>query len=275
MAVHAQHLRVNLVLRRLPLVLFFNWSNLLVFDLANQRLPDSIKEDMINKPWRPLPMGRISQQQTQRLMLIVMPLTLLLNSVLDVWKETALLFVLTWLYNDLGGGDGNWLVRNLIISLAFFLYNIGSLKVASRAFGHAEDVLGSVAYGWTAVISAVILSTMHVQDLKDREGDRTRGRQTASLVLGEPIARWTIAVPVIFWSFACALIWNIWIWPIGFGFYVAYRVLWAQGKEEDRRTWKLWCVWTTVLYLLPLASGLLEAFLTTLKDIQGEAYANK
>ncbi|KAL2045991.1 hypothetical protein ABVK25_011880 [Lepraria finkii] len=95
---------------------------------------------MINKPWRPLPTGRISQRQTRYLMLIAMPLVLLLDSVLSVWKETALLFNLTWIYNDLRGGDDSWLVRNLVIAFAFFL---GSLKVASGASGHAEDVLGS------------------------------------------------------------------------------------------------------------------------------------
>jgi hypothetical protein len=36
---------------RLPLVIAFNWYNLLIFDLANQRLPESVKEDEINKPW--------------------------------------------------------------------------------------------------------------------------------------------------------------------------------------------------------------------------------
>lgn len=251
-----QYLHIHAVLQRLPLVLVFNRSDLLIFDLANQRLSDSIKEDMINKPWRPLPTGRISQRQTRYLMLIAMPLVLFLNCVLSVWKETALLFNLTWIYNDLRGGDDNWLVRNLIIAFAFFLYSLGSLKVASGASDHAEDVLGSAAYGWTAAISAVILTTMQVQDLKDQEGDRTRGRQTAPLVLGESMARWTIAVPVLFWSFACALFWGLWILPIAVGFYVAYRVLWERGKEEDRRSWRLWCLWTAMLYLLPLASSI-------------------
>ena len=251
----SDHSQVYIILRRLPFVLFFNWSNLLIFDLANQRLPDSIKEDMINKPWRPIPTGRISPQRTRHLMLIAMPVVILSNSALSVWQETSLLFSLTWIYNDLGGGDDNWLVRNTIIAFAFFFYNLGSLKVASGASSQVEHLMGSAAFGWTAIISAVILTTMHVQDLKDQEGDRTHNRQTAPLVLGDSLARWTIAVPILFWSLVCALFWGLWMLPIGVGFYVAYRVLWERGKEADRRSWKLWCLWTAVLYLLPLASG--------------------
>ena len=42
------------VLWRIPKVLLWNWLNVF-FDIANQRLPQSILEDTINKPWRPIP----------------------------------------------------------------------------------------------------------------------------------------------------------------------------------------------------------------------------
>ena len=34
------------VLRRIPLVILFNWSNVFIFDLANQRLPESVSNPM-------------------------------------------------------------------------------------------------------------------------------------------------------------------------------------------------------------------------------------
>ena len=244
------------VLRRIPLVLLYNWSNLLIFDLANQRLPESIKEDSINKPWRPLPAGRINQRQTRHLMLVALPSVLLFNAALKVWKETALLFSLTWIYNDLKGGDDNWLVRNIVIAFAFFLYNLGSLEVACGASNLPEGAIKGAAYGWTAMISAVILTTMQVQDLKDQDGDRARSRQTAPLVLGDATARWTIAIPVLVWSFGCAVFWDFWWLPIVLGFSVAYRVLWKKGAVEDRRSWRLWCLWTAILYLLPLTANI-------------------
>lgn len=255
MAGNATHM--STVLQRLPLVVFFNWSNLLIFDLANQRLPESIEEDRLNKPWRPLPAGKISQRQTRHLMIIMMPIVVLLNCILSVWKETTLLFTLTWIYNDLRGGDDNWLVRNIVIASAFFLYNLGSLKVAIGVSDvTVSDPVSSAAYGWTAIISAVIVSTMQVQDLKDQAGDLARGRETAPLVLGESTARRAIAIPVLFWSFACAAVWGLWILPVAVGSYVAYRVVWRRGVVEDRRSWKLWCLWTAILYLLPLLSGI-------------------
>ncbi|KAK6845938.1 UbiA prenyltransferase [Apiospora arundinis] len=62
------------VIFRLPQVVFFNWSNLLVFDLANQRLPESVREDALNKPWRPIPRGLVTSVQARRAMLLGMPL---------------------------------------------------------------------------------------------------------------------------------------------------------------------------------------------------------
>lgn len=239
------------VLRRLPLLIFFNWSNLLVFDLANQRLPASVVEDQLNKPWRPLPSGKISQQQTRYWLLVAIPLTLLFNSFLCVERETALLVSLTWIYNDLQGGDENWLIRNTILASAFFLYNLGSLKVASGA----QDSISVTGYSWTATVSAVILTTIQVQDLKDQVGDRARGRRTAPLVLGDKLARWTIAVPLVIWSFVCPYVWDLELGCLAFhtliGVYLANRVLQRRNEQKDRRTWQLWCLWTALLYTLP------------------------
>ncbi|KAK8071057.1 digeranylgeranylglyceryl phosphate synthase protein [Apiospora hydei] len=92
----------NFVFRLLQVV-FFNWSTLLVFDLANQRLPDAVSEDALNKPWRPIPRGLVMSVQARRAMLLGMPLIAGANYLMGVGVETALLFVLTWLYNDLQG----------------------------------------------------------------------------------------------------------------------------------------------------------------------------
>ncbi|KAK2745696.1 hypothetical protein FQN57_003593 [Myotisia sp. PD_48] len=176
------------VLLRLPLVVLFNWSNVYIFDLANQRSPESVKEDIVNKPWRPLPTGKISPEQTRRLMLISIPAVLALSYSFGVWQESALILILTWLYNDLKGGDE--LIRDVIISIAFGIYNCASLKIAIDD----NNQITRQGYAWAALISSVILTTMQVQDLKDQAGDRTRGRRTIPLVFGEEFSRWSIAV---------------------------------------------------------------------------------
>ncbi|KAI3324026.1 UbiA prenyltransferase family-domain-containing protein [Xylariaceae sp. AK1471] len=241
------------VLARAPLVVLYNWGNLLIFDLANQRSPESAEEDRINKPHRPLPSERMTSLQARRLLLVALPVVLTINYLLGPWKETALLFTLTWMYNDLGGGDEDFLVRNLIIGFAFGLYNAGSLKIA----GGKNCSINKTGITWTSILSAVIFTTMHSQDMKDQRGDRTRGRRTAPIVLGDFVARGTIAVPIAVWSVVCP-----WFWYLGFegylltvplGAYIIWLLYTDKSFEGDRKSWKLWTLWTALLYLLPTA----------------------
>ncbi|KAF2995647.1 hypothetical protein E8E13_000647 [Curvularia kusanoi] len=100
------------IFARIPLVVLFNWSNLLVFDIANQKDPQSVKEDALNKPWRVIPSGRLTPDDLRQAMLIVIPAVLAFNHImLSTGTESALIIILTWLYNDLGGGE-KWITRN-------------------------------------------------------------------------------------------------------------------------------------------------------------------
>ncbi|KAF2759930.1 hypothetical protein EJ05DRAFT_499121 [Pseudovirgaria hyperparasitica] len=240
-------------LLRAPLVVLFNWATLLIFDLANQRLPESVREDALNKPWRPVPSGRMSSEAVRMTMLACIPLVLILGNMLGAGPQCNGIIILTWLYNDLGGGDQNWALRNLIIAVAFGLFNVGSLRVAVGA-GSEELELSYHGKMWTVMISAVIFTTMHVQDLKDQLGDKSRGRHTAPLILGDHYARYTIAIPVAVWSVIMSVYWNMRQWSlvlILLGSYISWRCLMLRNKEEDRKTWQFWAAWTAVLYILP------------------------
>ncbi|VUC26046.1 unnamed protein product [Clonostachys rosea] len=241
------------VLLRLPLVVFFNWYNVLNFDLANQRSIESIEEDRINKPWRPIVTGKVTPDQTRRAMLFTIPASLLLNYVLGVWKQGVFILILTWMQNDLRGGDE--VIRDVIISAAYGMFNSASLDIAiGTSSGTSINRSGIL---WTGIISGVILTTMQVQDLKDQMGDRTRGRKTVPLVLGDRVSRYSIAVFVAFWSVLCPLFWQVGL--VGYvitatsGGIVDARVLSKlDSREEDAKTWRWWCFWTMVLYLLPI-----------------------
>ncbi|ORY11108.1 UbiA prenyltransferase family-domain-containing protein [Clohesyomyces aquaticus] len=221
----------------------FNWTNLLLFDLANQR--QSGDEDLHNKPWRPIPSGRMSPTQMKHCLSLAVPLVLGFNHLaFGVGTESCLLGLLTWMYNDLGGGDDNWIIRNFIIACAFGVYNVGSVKVATFGLGVEPSatipasnslVLSGVptvsldpdAYMWATMISLVIFTTMHVQDLKDVKGDVTRGRKSAPVVLGRWATGWSIAIPVVLWSGLCPLFWHsslrVAISPVVLGLAVAWR----------------------------------------------------
>lgn len=191
----------------------------------------------------------------RRLLLAALPVIRIINFILGAWQETSLLFGLTWMYNDLQGGNESFILRNLIISLAFGLYNGNSLRVACGA-GHTIRESG---YRWVSIISVVIFSTMHIQDLKETAGDWARNRQSAPLVLGDDLARWTIAVPILVWSVLCPLYLGLgllaFVLPGTIGAYVAFRTLWMRDLKADRTSWYIWAFWLINLYILPLAKN--------------------
>ncbi|KAK1977132.1 UbiA prenyltransferase family-domain-containing protein [Colletotrichum cereale] len=243
------------VLQRLPLIVAFNWYSVLVFDLANQRGPESVAEDHANKPWRPIPAGKVTPEQTRRAMLIAVPAVLAINYALDVWREGVFILILTWLYNDLRGGDE--LLRDPIIALAYGLFNTASLRIAIG--GDPEAAITGEGYAWVSIISAVILTTMQVQDLKDQAGDRGRGRATVPLFFGDRASRLSLAVLVPFWSCACLYVWRIRslavLLPTLSGAMVVVGVLRTRTPKTDSWAWKLWCLWTVCLYCMPLVGN--------------------
>jgi 4-hydroxybenzoate polyprenyltransferase len=240
------------ILGRLPKVILWNWLNLLIFALANQRLPESIREDTVNKPWRPIPTQRISIEGTTRLLLWTIPAVLLFISWLGGQHEYIAMLVLTWMYNDLGGADDHYLTRNAINALGFICYSSGSTIVAA-GYEWKLNARGNI---WLVIVAGIIFSTIQMQDMADMKGDALRGRRTLPLVRGQEVARWSIAIPVIFWSFFCPRYWHVSIWvytlPVSVGILLAVRVVCQRTFAADRITWKIWCVWTTMLYLLPL-----------------------
>lgn len=245
------------VFRRLPIVVLFNWANVFIFDLANQRSPGSVAEDRINKPWRPIPRDKINSEQCRQLLLVAVPFTLWLNYHLNVWEQGLLIHVVTWMYNDLRGMD-DLFVREILISVGYAMFNTGSLKIAQG--GGTVNSRGIV---WVGIVSAVILTTMQVQDLKDQEGDRLRGRKTVVLRLGEQVSRTSIAIFTVFWTLVCVTFWipraQIWAATVPGvpGMVVVSHVLLRRTQYDGRLTWKLWCVWLVSLYSLPSILGIL------------------
>lgn len=250
------HPNTHQILSHLPHVVAFNWLNLLIFDIAYQRLPAAIAEDSLNKPWRPLPRKRITPAAAQTLLLLTIPVVLLAVYGLGAGPESAILVALTWMYNDLGGGDDDYRMRNGIIASAFAVYNAGSLKLAVGV----ESTISSSGLIWIAMISGVIFTTMHAQDLKDQAGDRRRGRQTVPLVLGDAVARWTIVLSSAFWAVACPSFWqmgaNGFLLSGGVAALVVVRMLRWRNAKADSKSWKLWAFWTATLYSLPLLKSL-------------------
>ncbi|MCJ1387186.1 hypothetical protein MMC18_000026 [Xylographa bjoerkii] len=244
------------IMFRLPQTLLWMWMNILAFTVANQRLPNSVLEDSVNKAWRPLPSGRITQAQARRLLLAILPVTFFLNMSLGGLEVTLTALVLTWMYNDLGGADENYIVRNLINACGLVSWSAGTTLVAC---GKDKYALNAMGYKWLAIEATIIFTTLHVQDLRDQEGDMARDRKTAPIVWGDTATRWTIAIPVLTWSLLCPMIWNLglpgFLVPLIPGGILALRVMFLRTVDADKITWKLWGIWIASLFILPLISN--------------------
>lgn len=253
---HNQNQSPNLfvILSNVPNVFLWLWLNLLLFNIANQRLPASIQEDAVNKPWRPLPSERLDSNQARLLLLIVVPVVFLSSIYLGATLQVLLLLALTWMYNDLGGADDNFIVRNIINALGMACYGSGAATVACGN----ECALTPVGYRWIGLIGLVISTTLQVQDMKDQEGDAVRGRTTLPLLLGDGFARWTIGAAVMVWSMSAPAFWTTrvgaYVPPLIIGSILAFRILALRNMKSDQRTWGVWCVWIVSIYLLPLWS---------------------
>lgn len=242
------------VASRIPYIIVFSWINLLIYDLANQRLPSSIEEDKLNKPFRPLPQQRLSPEAARDLLLFSIPLAWAISYALNTLHESAFIVATTWMYNDLGAGDLHYLVRNGLLSVGFALWNLGAVKIAAGV--ESSSQLSPMAVQWVIMISVMIFSTITIQDLKDQIGDREKGRRTAPIVLGDSATRWLIVIPIAFWMIVCPAFWRVGM--MGFsmsiipGLAIILRLLTWRDARSDDKTWKIWALWQIGVYFLPI-----------------------
>ncbi|KAL6714745.1 hypothetical protein ACLMJK_008170 [Lecanora helva] len=178
---------------RLPHLVLWIWSNLLTETVANQRLQSSIVEDAVNKPWRPLPTQRLTPDGARRLLLVLVPVVSLISFLLGGLQATVALQVFSYMYNDLDGANQYFVVRNVLNACGIACFSVGAASVMANFSTYTLD---QRAYEWIAILSTVIFSTVHIQDLPDIEGDRTRGRETIPLLYGQAVARWSVAIMI-------------------------------------------------------------------------------
>lgn len=243
------------VLCRVPLVAFWTWINLLPFVIDNQRQPASIREDSLNKPWRPLPTKRLTQAQARYLILTLYPIALVASVLLGGVKQCLALMALGFWYNDCLGADSSFVVRNLINACGFICYASGAMEVALGRPLPENIVLNQ----WFSVVGAVVFSTVQIQDMYDQAGDALRGRRTMPLVVGDAPCRWMIAVPMVFWTCFCP-----WFWSLGAGAYgapailggtVVVKTLVQRTVKDDAVTFWIYNCWLVSLYLLPMVKS--------------------
>ncbi|KAF1975734.1 hypothetical protein BU23DRAFT_529603 [Bimuria novae-zelandiae CBS 107.79] len=132
-------------------------------------------------------------------------------------------------------------------------YSSGATDVAAGSYSVTPE-----AYRWIAIVGAIVFSTLSMQDLPDVVGDAARGRRTSPLVMGDSWSRWEIAIPIFLWSVFCPMFWGVtwlgFIFPLTLGAWLAFRILCFRSPAADKISWKMWCLWTGILYALPLCT---------------------
>lgn len=245
-----------MIVSTIPAVIFWNWLNLLPLAMSNQLGVRSIEEDRINKPWRPIPAGSLSREETRILMVASYAGAILASFYLGGFWESIALVVEGWVYNGLEGGNGNSIVRNALNAVGYMTFASGAARVACFRSG---TELQSETAAWFILLGGVIATTVQFQDLYDQEGDSARGRQTFPLVAGDGMVRLTTAFFIALWSWVCPAFWNLalcdFLSPLVLSALITFRLYRYRSAKEDKRSFLIWNAWVMTLYLLPLRSS--------------------
>lgn len=242
------------ILCRTPAMLIWSWTNLLLFNLHNQRHPEAIQEDSINKAWRPLPAKRLTTAEATGLMYAMYPIVIL-ASVYSGGLGPCLveMFSCIW-YNEWQGAESPFL-KNFLNAAGFACFLAGPLEIL--ALGSGRSLLSYPrAVQWLALIAFAIFATSHTQDFRDLDGDKLRNRRTVPLAIGDAPARWLVVIAVLLCSFLAPTFWQLgvagFLLPASTGSVMVFNLLWRRTPKADVLTWKLWPIWITSFFFLPL-----------------------
>jgi 4-hydroxybenzoate polyprenyltransferase len=254
-ALHLPSIPFYDVLQRMPLVVFWLWLVILQCCIHNQRHPNSINEDAINKPWRPLPAERITIKHTTYLLLLVYFVAGTFSYWLGLLPLLVFYTMLVMAYNDFGASDHSGLSRAILNGAGFFCFYYGTLHIA---VGRGQQ-LSERAYHWVAIMVSIFSTTIHAQDFRDQKGDRARGRNTIITAIGEVGARWSVVLAVLFWSLATpvwfGIGWKGMIVPGILGSVVMALTLMGMRRKDpglDAVMYRVWGVWMLSFSLMPL-----------------------
>ena len=243
----------HLLVKSLPLIVLWIWINLLPLDMSNQCGKDAAMEDAINKPWRPIPAGRLTIDETKWLMVVAYVVAVISSFWLGGLSECLALVFEGWIYNRLGAADKSCLSRNILNAVGYVTFATGSARVACVQYG---TTFNDASLPWLMLLGAVIASTIHFQDLYDQSGDKARGRRTIPLLMGDRWTRISITLSVAAWSLVCPAFWGLdvkgFIAPCFLCSVVILRLWLYRDVSSDKISFKIWNLWIIALYVLPM-----------------------
>jgi 4-hydroxybenzoate polyprenyltransferase len=122
----------------LPRVVFWTWLHLLQFCVSNQCI--NPEEDAVNKPWRPIPTGRVTVSQAQNLRWVLVAACLAFSLYRGVLPASILLCLFTIAYNDLGF-HSHVVMRNVCNALGYASFELGATQLAGMFSSYMHDFM--------------------------------------------------------------------------------------------------------------------------------------
>ncbi|KAJ3733193.1 UbiA prenyltransferase family [Lentinula guzmanii] len=153
--------------------LLWIWLHLLLCNVSNQARSGA--EDAINRPWRPLPSGRLTVPQAIGLRWSMVCLCMLWSTAYgtEALFATATLITTTILYDELGMSKTPF-GKNVCNIGGYTSFEFGAVKIMGKLF--------HVVLCWNG---AVIFTTIQAQDFPDVQGDAALGRVTLPIYAPE------------------------------------------------------------------------------------------
>ncbi|KAF8870377.1 UbiA prenyltransferase family-domain-containing protein [Infundibulicybe gibba] len=227
--------------------ILWTWIHLLHFCISNQ--VSSITEDAANKPWRPIPSGRITPSQASMIQWLLGPFCVFISLYWNVSYASTALLLATWMYNDCGLHD-HWLGKSSLTSIGYMSFNLGAAMISN------SEKSGDTAFHTTKsflVMGLVILTTAHAGDFSDIVGDQRMKRQTLPLTYPK-MARVSLAVSLSLWSIYGWYYYggrsNLWLFFPLFGIILAWRFWAFRFPRDDQTSANMYQMWLAVMHLL-------------------------
>lgn len=238
-----------------PILLLFRFIFIAIasaygFEICQQMM--SVEEDRQNKPTRPIPAGMLSVQAAVRrcaLSWVLSPLALV--AACSVRASGWLVCSFAWAYFCyIWPRPRHWFFKNAFTAVyqITFVRLVDSLVVLHTPYPGSKAILDVTYAIW-------ILSTIHIQDFHDIEGDRKVGRQTLPVVLEGStlvlVRRGTAQFLVLFAILAAIFgyqdggSWTVLLFAVlqlASAIATSLRLLRSESLKESERTYRLFYV---------------------------------
>ncbi|KAJ7598539.1 UbiA prenyltransferase family-domain-containing protein [Mycena floridula] len=228
--------------------------HLLLIDIDNQAMTE--KEDRANKPWRPVPSGRICASRAKimaQALFVLCPAISLIFGGRALFLPSFCFSFLVHIYDHRGAAD-HWFWKNLVNASGYMCLEFGATRIiAQSGTTDQREVLAALAMS-----GGIILTTVHVQDFQDEPGDRLSGRQTVCIRWGQSISRFASLVVIMLWSWIVPGLWgsstSLKFFYGVLGSFVGGRFYLLRSVLQDEASYRAFNVWLVAMHMLALKS---------------------